>query len=878
MIICYDPSVRQPDGSEYAMKATLVEALNAITGAHPQSATFWSQEVLPGVLQRFGKIALSADESPSSEDVSDVSFSVAGQKLWNNMVPFLNTIVRYVLHTSGMALSEQCEQDCQQVVSATAAPAVPTLMNQQLSAHRSQAASQVSTLRSTTVGQDTDRRRRQLRPFLASAGGDGVAWQDRLNQSKSVAIVRFRFSHADLVDGALRVKHMTLIDYAQGKLLHSQAMEHLASAVSAAGESKDSSFADPSAIDGRVASRLLALSAEHFADALRSEPSNTHALREATLAAVEKYLVDGQILKADDHLLSSIERLLTPPGPISQLLLVIRPLFLRLFDMWDTRRVQRVFDFGHLAGGASRSILERAASATELYAAQITHAKNQMSAGAAAAAMRRPSTLASTAGHPQRADPFCTFVEDIRGVTVFAFLCASRFFEHLTTARDDGLLRMSRLSRYQFNRRGLDMTKMDGLVDPAAHPAQYAAFYAMLASAAKPAVAQQGAISRRDIRIPSVVSQECDLELVAVLKEIGFNVNQRAPVTGHTPLIKAVLDRDTTVARFLLRQCRVLIDEVDQEGCTALIHATSAGHADMVELLLTASPPANVNLQDANAKQTALHKAAVFGFAEIAERLLKAGADLSLVDYEGMTALHRCSIRGHMAVAKAIAARPQCATILNLQDDKLSTALLRACTHGYVKPEYVDYLCSLPGIDLNKTDDKGKTALMRAVDHDEEKIVQALIKAKANVHARNANGRTALLLAVLCAIEYYTEDDVSVGVDIMKQLLDAGSDPNAVDKNNCNVLILACIENRTDLMQGTDVSYKRFRAICAEYSTADVGVSHCYSGTGARERCDQRKFCRPQGPDRPDSRGSSWANQQCCVAVGRQSGCIDSRC
>ena len=80
----------------------------------------------------------------------------------------------------------------------------------------------------------------------------------------------------------------------------------------------------------------------------------------------------------------------------------------------------------------------------------------------------------------------------------------------------------------------------------------------------------------------------------------------------------------------------MLLDDRDTGGVTPLLLATSAGHAEVVALLIKSG--ANVTLKTADGS-TALHKAAQQGNVNIVKQLLQAGADARLADNQGRTPL-----------------------------------------------------------------------------------------------------------------------------------------------------------------------------------------------------------------------------------------------
>ena len=112
---------------------------------------------------------------------------------------------------------------------------------------------------------------------------------------------------------------------------------------------------------------------------------------------------------------------------------------------------------------------------------------------------------------------------------------------------------------------------------------------------------------------------------------------------------------------------------------------------------------------DTNARNayewTALHEAAAYGRAEVVDFLIRAGADVEVVDTEGVTPLH-CAARGHANVV---------------------SMLLRA------------------GADIDARDARGTRPLHWAVANsytEMTEVVELLVRSGADVSARDAQGRT----------------------------------------------------------------------------------------------------------------------------------------
>ena len=112
------------------------------------------------------------------------------------------------------------------------------------------------------------------------------------------------------------------------------------------------------------------------------------------------------------------------------------------------------------------------------------------------------------------------------------------------------------------------------------------------------------------------------------------------------PLIIAVRDKNIV-------ECRRLIDtgeanvngDRDQYGETALHRASIRGYLEIAELLTSSG--ADVNIRDSHG-WTALHRASINGRLKIVQLLLCQRADMSIRNVNGITAIGIASSRGHL--------------------------------------------------------------------------------------------------------------------------------------------------------------------------------------------------------------------------------------
>lgn len=108
-----------------------------------------------------------------------------------------------------------------------------------------------------------------------------------------------------------------------------------------------------------------------------------------------------------------------------------------------------------------------------------------------------------------------------------------------------------------------------------------------------------------------------------------------AALRGYLPLVKKLVDNDA---------------DVNKPGWTALHYAATGGHVPIIEYLVEQS--AYIDAESPNGT-TPLMMAAMYGSPEAVKSLIQAGADLTLKNQLGMTALD-FAIRGQRPNARAL--------------------------------------------------------------------------------------------------------------------------------------------------------------------------------------------------------------------------------
>ncbi|XP_017944967.2 ankyrin repeat domain-containing protein 17 isoform X3 [Xenopus tropicalis] len=266
------------------------------------------------------------------------------------------------------------------------------------------------------------------------------------------------------------------------------------------------------------------------------------------------------------------------------------------------------------------------------------------------------------------------------------------------------------------------------------------------------------------------------VEVARLLLDSGAQVNMPAD-SFESPLTLAACGGHVELAALLIERGANL-EEVNDEGYTPLMEAAREGHEEMVALLL--GQGANINAQTEETQETALTLACCGGFLEVADFLIKAGADIEL---GCSTPLMEAAQEGHLELVKYLlaAANVQATTATG------DTALTYACENGHT--DVADVLLQA-GADLEHESEGGRTPLMKAARAGHVCTVQFLISKGANVNRTTLNNdHTVLSLA--CAGGHLA---------VVELLLAHGADPTHRLKDGSTMLIEAAKGGHTSVV------------------------------------------------------------------------------
>ncbi|CAG2105105.1 unnamed protein product, partial [Medioppia subpectinata] len=273
-------------------------------------------------------------------------------------------------------------------------------------------------------------------------------------------------------------------------------------------------------------------------------------------------------------------------------------------------------------------------------------------------------------------------------------------------------------------------------------------------------------------------SMDGHVEVARLLLDSGAQVNMPAD-SFESPLTLAACGGHVELAMLLLER-GANIEEVNDEGYTPLMEAAREGHEEMVALLL--SQGADINAQTEETQETALTLACCGGFLDVADFLIKAGAD---IEAGANTPLMEAAQEGHLDLVRHLI---NCGSNVNATTSSGDTALMYGCENGHTD---VAELLLQAGANLEHEAEGGRTSLMKAARAGHLCTVQFLLNRGSNVNKVTTNNdHTPLSLA--CAGGHLA---------VVELLLANGSDPTHRLKDSSTMLIEAAKGGHTTVVQ-----------------------------------------------------------------------------
>ncbi|XP_037094837.1 ankyrin repeat and KH domain-containing protein 1-like [Pollicipes pollicipes] len=280
-------------------------------------------------------------------------------------------------------------------------------------------------------------------------------------------------------------------------------------------------------------------------------------------------------------------------------------------------------------------------------------------------------------------------------------------------------------------------------------------------------------------------------ELAQVLLAMRANVEDRGMKGDCTPLMEAATAGHVEVVRLLIKH-KADVNAQSSSGNTPLMYACSGGHVEVVRALLQAG----ANIEDANENgHTPLMEAASAGHVDVAQILLDHGAGinthsnefkesaLTLACYKGHlamvrflleagadqehkteemhTALMEASMDGHVEVARLLL---DSGAQVNMPADSFESPLTLAACGGHVE---LALLLLDRGANIEEVNDEGYTPLMEAAREGHEEMVALLLSQEANINAiTEETQETALTLACCGGFVEVADFLIQAGADV----------------------------------------------------------------------------------------------------------------
>lgn len=268
------------------------------------------------------------------------------------------------------------------------------------------------------------------------------------------------------------------------------------------------------------------------------------------------------------------------------------------------------------------------------------------------------------------------------------------------------------------------------------------------------------------------VLEDKSSEILKMLKS-GYDVDQCIQ-QGLTPLMAACAGNACNALKTLLR-LGADVNATDANNQTPLMYATMNNNVEAAKILVDI-PSVNLEVKCISGN-TALNLAAGYESIKIMELLIKKGANLNAIDYNGLSPLNISIIRGCLKAAE---------------------------------------LLIKSGADINLADNMGRTPLMISAQKDNVLMAKKLVEAGADVSAKDIKGNGLLVAAAeknaVNFIKFFMNAQSVSDDDLTNAVIKASSLGN-IDGlwallENCHnqlemafiALMVACLKNKPDVI------------------------------------------------------------------------------
>jgi ankyrin repeat protein len=250
-------------------------------------------------------------------------------------------------------------------------------------------------------------------------------------------------------------------------------------------------------------------------------------------------------------------------------------------------------------------------------------------------------------------------------------------------------------------------------------------------------------------------SKEKQIKSIQCLINNGADIN-KSNTHGITPLTAAIKNKDISVFKLLLEN-GADINRSNTDGITPLTYAIEDKNADAVKILLENG--AQINTRDKNGRTPLMLSLSLLSNQsdlryhkqendkkrnKIIQILLDYGADIHAVDNEGNTTLDY-----YLKIKKSRSGKivnfplEKSFNLINAQNENGLTPLLNAIIDLEYPTDEVKLLLE-HGANTEATNAEGETALLIALEKVQTACVKLLLDHGANTQAKNKDGKTAL--------------------------------------------------------------------------------------------------------------------------------------
>ncbi|CAK4453156.1 unnamed protein product [Aphanomyces euteiches] len=191
---------------------------------------------------------------------------------------------------------------------------------------------------------------------------------------------------------------------------------------------------------------------------------------------------------------------------------------------------------------------------------------------------------------------------------------------------------------------------------------------------------------------------------------------------GYTALHYAAVRGQLDNVRMLLQADNIDIHAKTKDGDSVIYLACTSGNTSVVDEILKWNPDINAANND---NQTPLMTAAIFSSIEIVAKLISCGADVTIRDAFGMTALHHAVYCGaKLEVVQCLVDAKS--DVNNATDDEMKNTILHDAITG-TTVQVAEYLIN-QGAAVNALNSENKTPAMLAKQVDRDDMIEMLVQ------------------------------------------------------------------------------------------------------------------------------------------------------